>query len=184
DPVDLGGRGDAEGVGQPAALHQLDVDVVGRPALEDAHGVGGAENALVGHHRHPAVAGDIGQALQVAGGDGLLHQLEVQALVLHLVQDADGLAGRPCLVGVDADADILPHRLADGGQAGGVQGGVHPYLDLEAVVAPGHSLHGVQRHLAGRVDADGEVRHQGAPGPAQQLVDRDLVQLAVKVPQG
>src|SRR5699024_11770417 len=65
-PVDLGGGGDAEGAGQAAALHQLDVDVVGRPALEDAQGVGGAEHAFVGHHRHPAVAGDVGQALQIA----------------------------------------------------------------------------------------------------------------------
>ena len=84
----------------------------------------------------------------------------------------------------DADADLFPHRPADGGQPRGVEGGVRPDLDLEAVVAAGDGVAGVPGHLLGRVDADGDVGDQLPPGAAQQLVHRDAVQLAVEVPQG
>lgn len=43
------------------------------------------------------------QAVQIPPLDRLLHQLNVEPLGLHLLQQAHCLAGRPRLVGVDAD---------------------------------------------------------------------------------
>ena len=86
------------------------------------------------------MAGDVLHPLQIGGGDRLLHKLDVEALVLHLVQDADGLLGVPGLVGVNADADVLAHGLADGGQTGHIQLRVNADLDFQAIVAASRAI--------------------------------------------
>ena len=43
------------------------------------------------------------------GLDRLLHELDVQAPVLHLVEQLDGLLGAPGLVGIDADANVVAY---------------------------------------------------------------------------
>lgn len=74
-----------------------------RMALQDGHGVLGGEHALVRHDRHRRMGRDKLQAVQIPPLDRLLHQLNVEPLGLHLLQQAHCLAGRPRLVGVDAD---------------------------------------------------------------------------------
>ena len=181
-PVDLGGGGDFQGVVQAAALHQFDIHQVGGPHLHDGQGVLGREDALVGQNGDVGPLGDVFQPGKVVGLDGLLHKLNVQPLVLHLVQQADGLLGFPALIGVDADAGLVPDGLADGGQPGHVQLRVGPHLDLQGVVAPLHRVDGIPGHLLRGIHADGDIGNNLFPGPAHQLVDRNPIQLAVQVP--
>ena len=129
------------------------------------------------------MAGDVLHPLQVCRRDGLLHELDVQPLVLHLVQDADGLLGVPGLVRVDADADLSAHCLADCGQPGHIQFRVDADLDLQAVVPAGDGGAGIPRHLLRRIHADGDVGDDVLPGTAQHPVDWGVVLLAQQVPQ-
>ena len=118
------------------------------------------------------------------GLDRLLHELDVQALLLHPVQDAHGFLRGPALIRVDADAGLLGHGGADGAQAGDVLFRLLAHLDLQAVVAAVDGVQGVAHHLLGVVHADGDVGDDGLLRAAHQLVDRDLIQLAIQVPQG
>ena len=54
--VHLSGGGNAQGIGDAAALHQLDVHQVGRAGLHDPQGICRAEHALVGQHGHIGMA--------------------------------------------------------------------------------------------------------------------------------
>ena len=130
------------------------------------------------------MAGDVLHPLEVSCRDRLLDELDVQALLLHLVEDADSLLCIPRLIGVDAELDVLAHGLADGGQTGHVQLWVDAHLDLQAVITALDGGAGVPGHLLGRVDADGDVRHDIAARAAQHPVDRGAVLLAQQVPQG
>ena len=182
--VHLSGGGNAQGIGDAAALHQLDVHQVGRAGLHDPQGICRAEHALVGQHGHIGMAGDILHPLKVCGGHGLLHELNVQPLLLHLVQDADRLLGVPGLIGIDAELDVPAHGLPHRGKAGHIQFRVNAYLDLQAVVAALDGGAGIPGHLLRRVDTDGDIGHDVPAGTAQHPVNRGTVLLAQQIPQG
>lgn len=74
------------------------------------------------------------QPIKVVGLDRLLHELDVQALVLHLVEQLDGLLGAPGLVGIDADANIVAYLFADRHETGHIQRGIGAHLDLHGVI--------------------------------------------------
>ena len=68
------------------------------------------------------------------GLDRLLHELDVQALVLHLVEQLDGLLGAPGLVGIDVDANVVAYLFADRHETGHIQRGIGAHLDLQGVI--------------------------------------------------
>ena len=74
------------------------------------------------------------QPLKAVGLDRLLHELDVQALVLHLVEQLDGLLGAPGLVGIDADANVVAYLFADRHETGHIQRGIGAHLDLQGVI--------------------------------------------------
>ena len=100
--VHLGRGRDLQRRIQAAALHQLDVDQVGRAHLHDFERVRGRKYAFVGQHRHAAALGDVFKTLEIVRGHGLLHEFNIQTAILHGVQDAHGLLGLPRLIRVDA----------------------------------------------------------------------------------
>ena len=155
--VDLGGGGDFQGVIQAAALHQLDVHHVCGAHLHDLQSVLRGEHALVGQNGDVGALSDVLQALKVVGLDGLLHEFDVQALVLHLVEQLDGLLGAPGLVGIDADANVVAYLSADRHETGHIQRGIGAHLDLQGVIAAVYCVAGVTGHLFGGIDADGDV---------------------------
>ena len=182
--VNLRRRGNLQGVVKPAALHQLNVHQIGGPHLHNRQSVLGGKHALVSQHGNIGAFGDVLQALKIVGLDGLLYKLDVQPLVLHLVQQPDRLLGLPALVGINADAGLVSNGLPDSGKPGHVQFGVSPNLNFQGIVAPLHRVDGIPGHLFGGIDADGNVSDDLFPGTTHQLVDRNLVQLAVQVPKG
>ena len=114
----------------------------------------------------------------------LLHQLNIQPLLLHFVQDFYGLLGLPGLIGVDADDHVLAHGVADCRQPGHVQFRIHAHLHFQAVVAPVNGNQGVLHHGLRVVDGNGDIRHDLFAGAAHELVDGNLVKLSIQIPQG
>ena len=121
---------DLQGVPDAAGLHKLDVDEVGGPLLDDAGGVVVGEHRLVRQDRGVHRPGDLLQAGQIVGGDGLFHQLDVQPPVLHGPDDGYRLLRGPALVGVYPEPDVRAHRPADGGHPVHVGQPLLAYLDL------------------------------------------------------
>ena len=175
--------GNFQGVVNAAALHQLDVNEVSRAHLQNGHGVFRGEYGLVRQHRHIAPVGDVFQSGKVMGAYGLFHKLNVQTKLLHLIQNLHGLLGRPCLIGVDADDDVLAHGIAHGAEPGDVQLRVYADLHFQAVIAPGNGFQGIADHGVRVVDGDGDIGDDLLPPTAQKLVNRDIVQLPVQIPQ-
>ena len=117
------------------------------------------------------------------GAYGLLHKLDVQPELLHLVQNFHGLLGRPRLVGVDADDDVLAHGVAHGAEPGNVQLRIDAHLHFQVVIATGDGFQGIADHGIRVVDGDGDIGDDLLPPAAQELVNGDLVQLPVQIPQ-
>src|SRR5690606_4319381 len=136
--VPLGDVGDADGIGDAAGLHQLDVDDVGGATLDQVDHLGGAEHAFVGHHRRVHALGDVFQALDVARGHRLLQQLQVDAGVFQRVDREHGLLRRPALVGVQAQQGAAVDRGVDGLDPFDVQADVLADLDLQRLEAAVH----------------------------------------------
>ena len=87
----------------------------------------------------------------------LLHELDVEPLVLEEPDGADRLLGRPPLVGVHPEQNVLPHRRTDLPEADHVLGRVGPHLDLQGGIPVRHGLEAVFHHGFRIVDADGVV---------------------------
>ena len=149
--------------------------------LHDAQRIGGGEDSLVGEDGNVALSRDVGESVNVGGSDGLLHQLDIEPLLCHLGEDADGLARTPCLIGVNADAHVFADRVADGDETGDIERGINSYLDLERVVAATDGIACVARHLLGRIDADRDVGHDAVPCSAEQFVYGDVPELPVEI---
>ena len=115
--------------------------------------------------------------------DRLLHQFDVQPLLLHFVQDFHGFLGLPGLIGVDADHHVLAHSPPDCCQPGHIQFRVHAHLHFQAVIAPVNGDESVLHHGFRVIDGDGKVCHNLLPSAAHKLVDGNAVQLAVQIPQ-
>ena len=89
--VDLRRRGNAEGVGDAAALHQLDVHEMAAPVCmmrRASAGLNTLSSASTG-----TLAWRVTYCIpsRSAAGTGSLNELDVQALLLHLVEDTDSL---------------------------------------------------------------------------------------------
>lgn len=111
------------------------------------------------------------------GFDRLLHELDVQALVLHLVEQLDGLLGAPGLVGIDADANVVAYLFADRHETGHIQRGIGAHLDLQGVIAAVYCVAGVTGHLFGGIDADGDVGDNLGAATPQKLIHNGPITL-------
>ena len=123
------------------------------------------------------------QAFEILGLHRLLCKFDSQPLFLHLVQNTDCLFRCPCLVRVDSDGNVRSCRLADCRKTFHIQRRIHAHLDFQAVIPPLYRLPGVLCHLLRIVDADRQVCADLPPASPQKLVNRDMVQLSVQVPQ-
>ena len=82
--------------------------------LHDAQGIGRGEYSLVCQHGDIALTRDVGKAVDVRSGDGLLNKFNIKPLICHLRENPYCLARLPRLICVDADAYVLPHCLTHG----------------------------------------------------------------------
>ena len=99
----------------------------------------------------------------------MLHEFDVKALFLHFVEDAHSLFGLPGLVRIDAHADVLRHRRADGRKARHIQRRIAADLHLQAIIAALHRVDGIPRHFLRVVYAYGDVRHDALARTARSL---------------
>src|SRR5690606_3262477 len=181
DLVQRGDVGDPDRVRNTAGLHQLDVDDVGRAQVDQLDHLHRAEHALVGHDRGVHPLGDVAHALEVAGLDRLLHQLQPHAGVLQGGDRVDRLLGGPALVGVEAEQGAALHRGVDRLDALDVDADVLAHLDLQRVEAALHRADGVSHHLVDGVHADGDIGGDDRVAATEHLVQRRVVELAPQV---
>ena len=127
---------------------------------------------------------DLFQAVEVSGCHGLFDQFDSEAGVFHAADEADGFFRLPALVGVEADSDVRPDGLADGGDALEVHGRVDADFQFQVAVAARNGLDGVGSHRVRRVDADGEVRGDARLAAAEEAVQGQAVTLAEEVVDG
>ena len=142
-----------------------------------------ASSGLNTQHRNRAAVRDILQPVKIRRFHRLFHQLKADPPLLHLIQDPDRLLRRPGLIGINADADIRSDRTADSEKSLHIQRRIDADLDLDGVIAAPYRVHGVLRHLFRRVHTDRNVRDNRPAGASQQLVYRDVIQLAVQIVQ-
>ncbi len=180
-PVHRGDVGDADGVGDAAGLHQLDVDDVGGAHLDQVDHLGRAEYAFVGHHRRVHAVGDVLQSVQVAGLHRLFQQFQHHPGVLQVLHGEHRLLGGPALVGVQAQQGAAFDRGVDGLHPLDVQADVLAHLDLQRFEAALHRADRVGHHLVDVVHADGDVGGDDRVAAAQHLVQRRVVQLRPQV---
>ena len=95
---------------QTALLMRVGHDHVGRIALHDLENLVLAPRRLIGADRDAARAAHVRHPVEVEHRDRLLDVLDHEGS--HAPQDADGGAGAPALVRVDADLRPGPDRLA------------------------------------------------------------------------
>src|SRR5581483_4047302 len=178
-----GDVGNADGVGDAAGFHQLDIDDVGGAQADQFDHFHRPEHALVGHYRCMHTLGDVAHAGQVARLDRLLDQLQFDAGIFQRVQRVDGLLGGPALVRIQAQQRTAFDGGVDGLDPFDVHADVLAHLDLQRAEAAIHRADGVGHHLVDVVHADGDVGSDHRIAAAQELVERRVIQLPPKVVQ-
>jgi hypothetical protein len=134
-----GDLGDRPGRAQPAGLGGLEGEHVGPADRGQPERVGGDTQALVGHDGNGQRPVDLGERLELAGGDGLLD--EVDAGLDQCGEMSERGEPVPAGVEVDPDARDAGELLGDGPLPRDVLDGVlGTHLELEAVVQSGVEL--------------------------------------------
>ena len=138
--VGLGDGTDLQCLIDAASLHQLDIDQVSGSALDQLDGILRGEYTFIGQDRRGHLPGDKLHPSKIMGVDRLLHQVDIQASVLHGADDTDRIFRCPSLVGIHTQDHVGAHRLADGLDAGHVLQAFLAHLDLQDIKSVGHSL--------------------------------------------
>ena len=180
-PVERGEIGGEDGAGQPAGLHQLDVDDVGGAHSHQVQHFLRPEHAFIGHHRGVDALGDVLEALEVACLHRLFEQFQADAGVLQRVHGVHRLFRGPALVGIKAQQGAVPDRGVDRLDPLHVQPDVLAHLDLERAEAALDRGKRLGHHLVDVVHADGDVGADDRLAAAQHLVERCAVVLAPQV---
>ena len=152
--------------------------------LHDAQGICGAEYRFVREDGDIALTRDVGEPIDICGGDGLLDQLDVQPLVCHLRENPHRLTRPPRLIRVDADAYVFPNSVAHSGEPCNIKRWIDPNLDLEGVIAACNRIACIACHLLRGIHTDGDVRDDAVPRAAEQLVHGDVPELSVEIVEG
>ena len=165
---------------EPALLHHLELDQVGRLAPDDLHERGGVGHALVRHERDADAAPDPGEAGEVVTRDRLLDQH--QGMGLEAGNERDRLIDGEALVEVHAERHACADRGADGGDPLDPLVGRARDLDLgrpKAALAPRAGFAG---RLLRRDRPDPGVERDGVLHPApEERVDRQAERTGFEV---
>ncbi len=176
----LGDRRDAQGRGDAAALHQLDVEDARRSGRRrQGERVFLGEDALVERDPPPRV---LGERAQLAGGGGLdrlLDELDVQAGGPG--EEGAGLLQRVALVQVHADRHRAAEGLPEGAETRDVLVQGMPALDLEDREAPLDVLPRLGQGGLERLDAYGDRGGKGRVDAAERFAQRQPEQLRKEV---
>jgi hypothetical protein len=175
DVVRLRHRGDLPRLGDPARMRWVGLHDVDVPVGEDALEVPPRVQSLAERDRRRAVVGDLLERFRMLGQHRLLDEHQPERLELL----RDHLGHRPvhATVEIDADAEVLSHRLADRLHAR------QHRVDLRVRVDDLHLLGGVHLHRreSARAAVPRHRRRVGRPVAADPRVDADAIaQLATQ----
>src|SRR5579885_294451 len=166
-----------------AALHELDVDDVGRAHADQVGDVGGAGGAFVGGDGDAGVLCDVAQALVVIFVDGLLQHQGADVAVVQCFKAEQGLAGGVALVGVQRQTET-GRGLANGLDAGHILAQVTADLDLDGANAARHDLLRQFVAVFGCDHRNAHIGFDGAADSAKEDVERYAVRAGQRVEQG
>ncbi len=169
--VGLDEVGDANAFREAAALGEVGLEDVNFRALDEVAELPEGVFVLPRGHRHVQGGADLGVALVIVLGEGLLVVDDVQ-LVLELATHADGGAHGVAVVAVEVEVDLVAYFAPHRAQQLQVLGGVHVHgarapvhAHLEGGEALAHALHRL---------AD-PVRHRVLPALADARVETDAI---------
>ena len=155
--VGLSDGTDLLGLIDTTGLHQLDIDQISGSALDQLDGILRGEYTLICQDGGGYLSGDKLHTGKVMGMYRLLHQVDIQATILHGTDDTDGILRRPALVGIHTQDHIRTYGLADGLNTGHILQTFLAYLDLQDIKSIGNGLQAVGNHLVHRIDTDGDI---------------------------
>lgn len=173
-------RVDHDGISDACAFHELDVDHVRGPVLDDLPGVTHGPHAFVCHYRNLAVFLHSLQAGIVVGLHWLLDHGDAERL--HDFAELDRLVDIVSLVRVHPELDPRANSIPHGLNPPDVALEIESDLDLER---PEAVLHMLQSFLDCNIlvfDPNGHVcDHSVSPSSSKVLVERFLLSLAQQV---
>src|SRR5579875_3798054 len=158
-----------------ATFHQFNVDAI--DAADKAWNVFQRDTAFIDNDWDGDLLAQEAQALQVAGGDGLLDKLDT--VLSQGVDGADGFLDGPAGIGVNAQSGL--RDSADGPHVLNVVPGA--YFDLEDRIVAGASC--LLGHALRSIEADGEGSEGAALRiEAEQTIERQVEPLTNEVVEG